>query len=265
MVKTIAAILISSVVFTLLLASCSKTNTEEPTTDYADRVIAAIDKSTPVTQGNLITKTETDADGNLNINYYNSDGNLVENFIWTETENISHSLMTYSETDKLLQKEYLSPQGITASVESYVYDTADNLEKKTVNVYEDGKNKTSTTYDANDNVINSSSYSYNDSELLTKIEIFDKNNKLSEYFCYEYNDKYQNVKYSAYGADSTLKKYTTFEYNDAGLTTTERNFDGSDNLLDYYTMEYSDNNELVASRHFDSQGNLTSEDIYIPQ
>ncbi len=265
MVKTIAALLISSVAITLLLASCSKSNSEEPTTDDTDKVIAAIDKSIPVTSGNLITKTETDADGNLNINYYNSDGNLVENFVWTETENISHSLMTYSETDKLMQKEYLTPQGITSSVESYVYDSADNLEKKTVNVYEDGKNMTSTTYDADNNVLNSSTYSYNNIELLTKIEIFDKDNNLSEYFCYEYNDKNQNVKYSAYGADSTLKKYTTFEYNDAGLTVAERNFDRENNLLDYYTMEYSDNNELVASRHFDGQGNLTSEDIYLPQ
>ncbi len=265
MVRTIAALLISSVVLTFLLASCSKTNTEEPTTDDTDRVIAAIDKSIPVTQGNLITKTETDSDGNLNINYYNSDGNLVENFVWTETENIAHSLMTYSETDKLIQKENLSPQGITASVESYLYDSEDNLEKKTVNVYEDGKNKTSTTYDANDNVLNSSAYSYNDIELLAKIEIFDKNNNLTEYYCYEYNNKNQNVKYSAYSADSTLKKYTAFEYNDAGLITSERNFDSDDNLLDYYTMEYNDNNELVASRHFDSQGNLTSEDVYIPQ
>ena len=50
------------------------------TTDNSQQIMDAIDKSSPITTGNLITKTDTDEDGNLNINYYDSNGNLVDNY-----------------------------------------------------------------------------------------------------------------------------------------------------------------------------------------
>ncbi len=246
---------------TILFTSCVKQRSEEPTTDDNDRIIAAIDKSTPISQGNLITKTDTDNEGNLNINYFDSDGNLVENFVWTETENIAHSVMTYSDSNMLILKEEINADGKTSSVEAYKYDTENNLTEKTVSEVQDGKTTKSTVYDSDDKILNSTAFSFNANDTLSKKEIFDSKNKLVEYLIYEYNDKFQNTKCSVFNADSTLKSYTCFEYNSSGLITKEQKFDGKDNLLDYYEMDYAADGSLSASRHFDSDGNLLSEDI----
>lgn len=262
MLKTIALLVLSSALVTLLLTSCSKQTSDELTTDENERIIAAIDKSTPLSEGNLITKTETDSDGNLNINYYDSDGNLVENFVWTDYDkNISHTVLKYSDDNLLVEKEEISPDGSTDSVESYRYDSENNLTQKTFSEILNGKTTKSTVFDAQDNILGSTAFAFNAADRLSKVEKFDKNNNLVEYLVYEYNEKNQNTKCSTFGSDEKLIRYSCFEYNSSGLVTKEQNFDGNHNLIDYYETEYSADGTMTASRHFDSQGVLLSEDI----
>lgn len=262
MQKAISILVFSAAVMTLLLSACDTQPAEEPSTDFSDKIIAAIDKSSPISQGNLITKTNTDDDGNLNISYYDSKGNMVESFIWKDNEKISHSLMTYSDSDKLVRKEEISPDGQSNKVESYKYDANDDIEQKTVNEFEDGKLRKSTVFDADNNVTGYTLSFYSDSDLLTKIERYDEDEDLVEYFMYEYNNKNQNVKYSAYDSDKALVKYTTFEYNEHGKVSIERYFDNDNKLQSYYTFEYFDNGDMMASRSYDSDGNLKSEDFF---
>ena len=65
MLKTIALLVLSSALVAILFTSCSEQTSDEPTSVTNDRIIAAIDKSVPISEGNLITKTETDENGNL--------------------------------------------------------------------------------------------------------------------------------------------------------------------------------------------------------
>lgn len=259
--KAISLMILAAMIFTLVLCSCSPQPAEEETTDNSQQVIDAIDKSSPITAGNLITKTNTDENGNLNIDYYDSKGNLVENFVWSDDENISHSLMKYSSSDMLIQKEEISPDGQKNKVESYQYDDDNKIKKTTVSEFEDGKVKVLTTLDA-DNKVTSKSLSFYESGKLSKVERYDAADKLEEYYTYEYNEDGKTSKYSAFLADGTLKKYTTFEYNEKGLLETERYFDGKDNPDGYYSFTYHDSGNMKSSTYYDSEGKKVSEDFF---
>lgn len=261
MYKAISLLVISATLIALALSGCSPQVAEEETTDNSS-IISAIDNSSPITKGNLITKTNTDENGNININYFDSKGNLVENFVWDDDEKISHSLMTYSDSDKLIQKEELSPDGQQNKVESYQYDSDNNLQQKTVSEFEAGKLTVSTIY-SSDNTITSKSLSfYNDAGKLHKIERYDSQDNLEEYYTYEYNNNGQTIKYSAYDADETLLKYTTFEYNDNGMLKFERFFDKDNNPDGYYAFTYHESGNMKSSAKYDSDGKLLSEDFF---
>ncbi len=259
--KAISLMILASMVLTLILCSCSPKPAEEETTDISQQIITAIDKSSPITEGNLITKTNTDKNGNLNIDYYDSQGNLVENFIWSEDKNISHSIMKYSSEDLLVQKEELSPDGQRNKVESYQYDENNNIQKTTVSEFEDGKLKTSTIFDAG-NKKTSQSLSFYENDRLSKVERYDAEGNLEEYYTYKYNEEGKTVKYSAYYSDGTLKKYTTFEYNEKGLLETEKYFDGNDKSDGYYTFTYHDSGNMKSSTHYNADGKKVSEDFF---
>ena len=151
MPKSIAIIALSVVAFCLILTGCGKSTSDELTTDNTDAFLETIDKSTPISTGNLITKTSTDADGNLNVNYYDAKGNLVENFVWDDDEKIGHSVMKYSDDNRLLQKENISDDGKNNTVEAYRYGADNTVDQKTVSEYKDGKLNKSTIYDKDNN------------------------------------------------------------------------------------------------------------------
>ncbi|MBO5935083.1 MAG: hypothetical protein J6Q94_06305 [Clostridia bacterium] len=259
--KAISLLLLFAITIALVLCSCAPQQTEEPTTDNNQQILDVIDKSSPITTGNLITKTETDENGNLNINYFDSNGNLVENFVWSDDENISHSLMKYSGTDLLVQKEDISPDGQRNKVESYQYDDNNKVQKTTVSEFEDGKLKTSTIFNADNKKI-SKSLSFYENNRLSKVERYDADDKLEEYYVYEYNTDGKNIKYSAFYPDGTLKKYTTFEYNEKGLLETEKYFDGNNNPDGYYSFTYHDSGNMKSSAYYDKDGKKISEDIF---
>lgn len=262
MYKAISLLVISAVLLTFTLCSCNINVAEEETTDNSESVMAAIDKSSPITSGNLITKTNTDDNGNININYYDSKGNLVENFVWSDDENVEHTLMKYSESNLLLQKEEIAPDGKKNFVESYQYDKDNKIQQKTVSEFEDGKLKISTAYNAKNEKTSHSISFYNDTDKLSKVERYDENDSLEEYYMYEYNDDGKTVKYSAFDAEGNLKKYTTFDYNDNGQLSIERYFSNDNKLENYYKFEYFENGDMKSSSYYDSEGNLLSEDFF---
>lgn len=259
--KAIPLMILASMILTLLLCSCSPKPAEEETTDNSQQIINAIDKSSPITTGNLITKTNTDENGNLNIDYYDSNGNIVENFVWSDDKNISHSLMKYSSSDLLVQKEDISPDGKRNKVESYQYDENNKIQRTTVSEFEDGKLKVSTIFDS-ENKKTSQSLSFYEDDRLSKVERYDAEDKMEEYYVYEYNEDGKTAKYSAYSADGTLKKYTTFEYNEKGLLETEKYFDGNDNPDGYYSFTYHDSGNMKSSTYYNSEGKMVSEDFF---
>lgn len=262
MYKTISLLVISAALLAILLCSCQADISDEETTDNNEKIIAAIDKSSPVTKGNLITKTETADDGKIIIGYYDSNHNLVEKFVWNDDENIAHSVMQYSSTNKLQTKEELTPDGKTESIEAYQYDADENLIGKTVNEFENGMQKKSTVYDSDNKITGYSVSYYNDAELLTKIERFNSHNKLEEYYMYEYDSNGQTVKYSAYDSNSVLSKYTTFEYDDGGRMTIDRYFDSNNTLLSYNLYEYHESGNIKSVARYDSDGTVTDIDYF---
>ena len=261
MYKAISLLVLSAALIAVALSGCAPHVAEEETTDNSN-IISAIDNSSPITKGNLITKTKTDENGNINVNYFDTNGNLVENFVWDDDLKISHSVMTYSDTDKLMQKEELSPDGKQNKVESYRYDSEDNLQQKTVSEFEDGKLTVSTIYNSDDKLTSKSLSFYNDAGKLEKIERYNSQDVLEEYYTYEYNENGQTVKYSAYNADGSLLKYTIFEYNENGKLAFERFYDRDDNSDGYYAFTYHESGNMKSSAKYDAEGKLLSEDLF---
>lgn len=261
--KVIPLLLFSAVIVAISLSGCDNKVTEEETTDVNEKIIATIDKSLPVTKGNLITKTNTDVDGNIAINYYDSVGNLVESYLWSEDDEIlSHSIITYTPDNNVQQKEEIAPDGSSTSVESYQYDNNGDLKTKTINEFNDGKLSKSTSYSADGEITGYSLSEYSEEGLLEKIERFDNSNKLCEYYTYEYNDFGQTIKYSSFNSEHNLICYTLFDYNKKGLLETEKYYNSENKLENYYLFTYYDNGSIQSSASYDSQGNLLSEDYF---
>ena len=86
MYKAISILVLGAVFAACLLCSCDADKSEELTTDINDKVISAIDKSSPITDGNLITKTNTDDDGNINIDF-EGDASLIGSYIKVKVTN----------------------------------------------------------------------------------------------------------------------------------------------------------------------------------
>ena len=262
MQKAISFLMIGAVVMSLLLCSCDATGGTEETSDQNDEIIAAIDKSSPITSGNLITKSKVDEDGNVNISYYDNHDNLVEQYIWHDGNQKSHTVMTYSDTKMLLTKEELTPQGSHNLLTQYQYDSEDNLLQKTINEFENGQLTKSTTYNADEEITGYSLSFYNDTNRISKIERYDADGEMQEYFMYEYDGDGHTSKYSAYTEDGVLKRYTTFAFNDKGWLIEEKYFDGGNKLQEYYIFDYYDSGNQKTSSHYDAEGNLLSEDHF---
>lgn len=260
--KAISIILFGTVVLACLLTGCDPTVNDEESTGTNDEIIAAIDKSLPITTGNLITKTDTDKDGNINVKYYDNNDNLVEQYIWNDDNEVSHVLMTYSDRKLLTTKEEISSDGKSNVVYSYQYDSNDNLYQTTVSEFADGFITKATVYDNEDIKTEYSLYFYNETDQLSKIERYDEKDKLQDYCTYEYDTKGYKTKYSEFSADGNIQKYITFKYNDASLLEKEEYFDSSNVLQNYYIYEYYDSGNIKTSSQYDSAGNQITKDYY---
>lgn len=259
--KTISLLLIGAAVMSVLLCSCDPNAQEEPSTEEESRIIAAIDKSTPVTAGNLITKTKTSGD-DLVVEYYDSNSNLVESFVWTDDDSQKqHSVMTYTEDNLLSSRTELTPDGSNSIVTMYQYNSDSSVQSKTVSEYEQGVITKASTYDANDEMTGHSDYHYDDDKL-TKIERFDGEDNLAEYFVYDYDDSDRAVKYSSYSPDEKLKKYSTFSFDENGKLAEEKYFNGNNELESYYKFSYYSNGVMKESTHYDANGKILSQDFF---
>lgn len=263
MQKAISKILLGSLVLSVLLSSCSSDKTNgENSTDLSDEMVAVIEKSSPVTPGNLITKTSTDKKGNVSVIYYDSNDNPVEEYVWNGDDKISHTVTTYTSTNKVSTKENISPDGDSNIMYSYQYNDNDELIQSTVSEFEDSLLKKSTTYDADENITGYSLNTYTDSGSISGIYIYDANDNLLEYFRYKYNSSGYQSGYSAYSADGSLQKYTTTEYDDNGNAILEKYFDADGNLLKYFKTDYYESGNIKSRTEYDSSGKIISSDTF---
>ena len=189
MKKSISFFLLGAALLAVLLSGCDAAGGNEPSTDNSEAFLSVIEKSSPITSGNLITKTKTDEDGNIIVQYYDNENNLVEYFTWDDgwDDLIEHAVMTYSESDKIMSKEIIDPEGKENIYTSYQYDSDDNLLQYTVSEYKDGLLHKATVFDSSDKETGYTLSYYNDSAKVTKVERYDSHDDLCEYYMYEYD------------------------------------------------------------------------------
>ncbi len=260
--KTVLLITFSAAIIAAVLCSCG-TVKEEETTNGDESVSYAVDRSYPITDGNLITKVKIDDEDCVNVEYYDNDGNLVEVFVWDEEYQKAHTLMKYS-GDKMVSKEELTPDGSHSLLTTYYYDDNGNASGSTVSEYEKGNIAKSTTYDKDGKITGRSESERDENNRLIKISKYDGNDTLLEYTQYEYKDE-KNVnpyKLSVYNGDESLKSYTEFTYNDDDLCVKESHFDKDGKLSDYYAYEYYDSKTAKSFSRYDADGTLLSREEF---
>jgi len=254
-------ILFSATLLMLFLCGCDNTKPEEETTDVNETVMELIEKSNPVTEGNLITKTKTDSENNIHVEYYDSVGNLVETFIWDDNNaNIRHSITQYTPDRKIQKEETIIPTDNYSVVTSYNYDGSGNLLSKTSSSYRDNRLYSTFLCDAQGELTEHTRRTYNN-DLLTKVERFDKNDSLIEYSVYEYNDSLQMIKHSVFDKDGNNIKYTVFEYSN-NILIYEKYYSPDDSLNNYNEYTYNDDGTKKSVISYDSEGNLLSENYF---
>lgn len=261
MKKVLSMIVLGAVGTALLLASCdANTTSDDESTQLSEEMVQIIEKSSPVTSGNLITKTNSGSDGNVYVEYYDNNDNLVEEYVWNDDEFISHTVTTYTQSNLYATKEFIAQDGSRNLLYSYEYEN-ESLVATKLSEYENGLLKKSTTTDADGNVTGYSVNSYNSNNQIEKIEIFNADDVLSEYYTYTYDSEGRQTKYSACSADGTVLKYTAFEYSENG-TVTEKYFDAKGTLEKYFIKEYFKDGNIKSNTEYDSQGNIISQDIF---
>ncbi len=259
--KTISLIIFTAMVLTSSLTGCDINVSDAHTTELSDKVISVIDKSTPITQGNLITKTKTDDNGSISVDYYNSNGNMVESYVWDKNDNMtSHSVMTYDANNNITLKEHIDANGNRPFTENFYYTHDGKLDSKAEREYSDGKLTKETNFDSNGKKTGHSLTHYKDT-LLVKVERFEADGELDQYYVYEYNDNKQTIKYSSYNGDGELEKYTTFEYKNNVLAK-EMYFDDDDELIKYYLFEYFESGNKKSVNCYDKDNKLISSDYF---
>lgn len=262
MQKAISLLLIGAVVMSVFLCSCeSQSGNEESSTGDDEKIIAVIEKSIPITKGNLITKTKTDGK-DIIVDYYDSFANLIEEFVWANGETQKqHTVYAYTQDNAIASVTELTPDGKHMLVTAYQYAGSD-LYQKTISEYEDGRLNKTTTYNAQDEVTGYSLSHYGEEDRLEKIERFDSENKLEEYFLYEYDSAGRTSRYASYTADDQLKQYSTFTFNTDGKLTEEKYFNGNDELESYYKFSYYASGTMKDSVRYDANGNILSQDFF---
>ncbi len=255
-------ILFSATLLLFLLCGCDNVNLGEETTDVNETVIQTIDKSRPVTTGNLITKTKTDEDENIHVEYYDSLGNLVENYIWNKNDTVvSHSIIKYTPDNKIQKKEEIFPESSDSIIETYQYDADGNVSTKNVSEYNNNQLSKSANYDSQDTLLNYSLSQY-ENNLRTKIEKFNADDSLIEYFTYEYNQSGLMTKYATFDKNDKIVKYTLFDYNESDLLLSEKYYSADDILKNYNEYTYNDDGTKKSVISYDGNGNLLSENYF---
>ncbi len=255
--KLISVIALSAAV-TLFFAGCDNTVKEEETTDSNEEFIEIIDKSRPVTSGNLITKTNTDDDGNVNVSYYDNSSKLVEQYVWNGDDNLSHVVMTYNSNTLLSSKEEISPDGQSNVVYNYQYDDNDKLSKTSISSFSGGYIEKTVTYDSGSNITGTTLYTYGEKNEVKKIERFNGNDNIIDYIIYDYSESGLRTKATEFNADGKMREFTVLEYDDGALLSKESRYNEDADLTGYNTYDYYEDGRIKASKQFDSNGKLLS-------
>ncbi len=261
MKKIVLLIVFCTAVTVFLFTSCDTNTTyDESSTQLSEEMSQLIEKSTPITSGNLITKTNSGSDGYVYVEYFDNDDNLVEEYVWNDDEFISHVITTYTESNFYATKEIFDQDGNLNILYSYEYED-ESLVATKLSEFENGLLKKSTITDADGNITGYSVNSFNDSDQIEKIEVFDENDTMTAYYTYTYDNDGRQTKYCAYSADGSISKYTIFEYSENG-TVTEKYYSGDDTLEKYFIKEYFEDGNIKSSTEYDSQGNIVSQNTF---
>lgn len=262
MQKAISFLLIGAAIMSVFLCACDSQTGEEESTDNNDKIIAVTDKSTPITKGNLITKTKA-ADDGIVVEFYDSNSNLVEEFVWADEETQKqHTVYTYTSNNQISTQTELTQNGKHMITTMYQYNSDTTLLQKTISEYEDGLMTKATTYNADDEITGYSVSKYNDNGRLIRIDRFDEANDLVEYFMYEYDDSGRTSRYASYTAADELKQYSTFSYGENGKLAEEKYYSGDDTLEHYYKFDYYASGAKKESTHYDADGSILSQDFF---
>ncbi len=258
MYRKFSLIFITAILLTTALTGCDSEIKNESTTVSNESIQALIDKTTPMTDGDLIKVSKTDENGNLSIEYYDADDNLVENFVWGDNGTIiSHHVMKYNENNKITSKEEIAEDGNKPIVESYNYDNNGELSSVSKKEFSQGNLTKETIFnDAGD--VTQYIYNHFENGLLLKTERCNSDNKINEYVVNEYNDKAQLIKATTFDSDNKQKNSTTFEYSDKHLIK-ESYFDSNDNLTKYYVFTYNADGTTNTSTLYDADGNIKAQ------
>lgn len=259
MYKTVSVFIFAAFCISLILSACDINTDNEYESESNNEIIEVIDKSKPITDGNLITKTNTEKDGSINVEYFDNSDNLVEQYVWKDDAPVSHYVMTYTDDNLVMTKEEISPDGSDNVVYSYQYDSDNSIFQTTKSIYKDGMLTKSEIYDSNNTVTESTHYTYNENKKLSQVRRFDNNDILLEYFSYEYTDNGLMKKYSSHTADGDIKMYTTFEYNSEALLICEKYFNEKNELQYSMSYDYYESGTKKSSTKYDSQGNILSQ------
>lgn len=261
MKKTFSALILSSLFLTLFFCGCNSDNeATEQESGFSDEVIAVIEKSSTVTQGNFTAKTVTDDDGNLNVRYYDGNDLLVEEYVWSEDKEVSHTVMKYDENSLLQTKELISPDGQSNVVYQYNYDMVNSLSSYSEYIYADGMLDVINRYDSIGDITMHIVNSYDDRNNLIKAENFDGNGDMTSYTIREYDENNFLQKISNFNGDGSLINYETSEYENDGKKEIVRHFN-SDGLLEFaHEYEYDDDGNIISlNRLYSSKENASSE------
>lgn len=226
-------------------------------------------------EGTLRTVATYDGEENLlsEISYeYDENGNKTSfiNISVAEGQPISTGEYVYDEKGYLLSEKIVLVQENSEYLYEYAYDEEDRLisYKETydgeVVVWEGyeynerGLKSANITYDANGNLVSTSTFAYDEAnESILQNIVYDAVGNMTDYSEYSYDDN-GNILFSAFcsydlNGNVTWDSASYYEYNEVGDTILEVHSSNSDDTNSENTYEYE----------YDENGNITSRKTYL--
>lgn len=221
--KLSISISIISILIVVFFCSCSERPSEieeESRTDIKSDVYHAIESCVPKTAGNLVTKTKYNSDGNLQIDYIDASGNVVETYIVHEKKVLSHTLYTYTaqsqiETERTFDKD----DRLTAEIK-YLYESDGDFDGAKITQFKKGVAVKISYLDSDSELESYAIPHYKDGKLV-KADYYENDGDLKYSFTYEYNSDGNVTKFSQYEPDGDLVKETMYEYGEGNELMTE--------------------------------------------
>ncbi|MCR5783471.1 MAG: hypothetical protein K6G90_12155 [Clostridia bacterium] len=258
------AVIVLVLAVVLVFASCGSgtSGEEESTNEYSTGISAEtaslIAEYTPDADGNFVTKTRVDTDGAAVAEYYDNDGKLIESHKWADGADTGHTLYTYNDDGDISVEESFGSDGKPDSVVQYNYSDG-TLAGSSRTTYSDGASTGSEYYNSEGKLTQRSEYEYDGTKLM-KITRYDAEDNMIGSTTYKYNKKGYIVKVSEFDEDGNLSSYSALTYDKSNNIVRTDYYDKDDNLTVYMINEYNENGKRVSTTRYDADGNVLSVD-----